>query len=272
MTKQSGMKQVSAILVACFALLVQPSLAFAPTRMLFLNNINNNNVGLKTQKQTQSYHDSSTSTSTTKLFMATEEKATLTDATTWQLKFVLRGLPTTKGRKVDPIFNIQVQFIEEDGYEPPQGKMEQIITVQQQNNKDTDTEEDDQPLLQIESSRWILSEDPNDRKDGLWVWGLFKEPLYPFMLLQFTTNAIKLPGEDGGDSIEPLQLFAQINHKIDPDKGTVLSRSNLKVRVMETVNADLFGVSQADIFEEKTVGQVVFQPIPTTSAAAKSIS
>jgi hypothetical protein len=24
------------------------------------------------------------------------------------------------------------------------------------------------------SNRWTLSEDPNDRKDGLWIWGLFK--------------------------------------------------------------------------------------------------
>ncbi len=24
------------------------------------------------------------------------------------------------------------------------------------------------------SNRWKLSEDPNDRRDGLWIWGLFK--------------------------------------------------------------------------------------------------
>ena len=23
-------------------------------------------------------------------------------------------------------------------------------------------------------NRWTLSEDPNDRKDGLWIWGLFE--------------------------------------------------------------------------------------------------
>ena len=28
---------------------------------------------------------------------------------------------------------------------------------------------------------WTLSEDKDDRKDGLWVWGLFEEPKYPFL-------------------------------------------------------------------------------------------
>ena len=36
--------------------------------------------------------------------------------------------------------------------------------------------------LEFGDSRGKPTEDP---KDGLWVWGLFKEPLYPFMLLQW---------------------------------------------------------------------------------------
>ena len=35
-----------------------------------------------------------------------------------------------------------------------------------------------------QSARWRLSEDPEDQKDSLWIWGLFKEPLYPFLLLE----------------------------------------------------------------------------------------
>lgn len=98
------------------------------------------------------------------------------------------------------------------------------------------------------------------RRWGLWIWGLFEEPLYPFLLLQVKTDAIPLPGENE-DAIEPLALFAQINHKREKEEGAVLSRSELKVREMETVNADLFGVSTADVFEEKTIGQIVFDPL-----------
>jgi hypothetical protein len=188
------------------------------------------------------------------LMSSTTEMSALTDETTWKVRFVLRGLPTAKGRKVDQIFNIHAQFIEEDGYEPPQGFLKQVAMT-----KGSD-EEPQESQFKIVSSRWILSEDPNDRKDGLWVWGLFKEPLYPFLLLQLQTASIPLPGEEG-DSIEPLALFAQINHKRDQKKGAVLSRAELKIREMETVKADLFGVSTAELYEEKTIGQCVFQPL-----------
>lgn len=33
-------------------------------------------------------------------------------------------------------------------------------------------------------ARWTLSEEEDKRGAGLWVWGLFKDPLYPFLLLQ----------------------------------------------------------------------------------------
>lgn len=185
----------------------------------------------------------------------TATKSTLTSETTWELRFVMRGLPTTKGRKVDEIFNIRAQFLEEENYEPPQGILKQIFLTSGEENG-----EQNKSLFQIKESRWQLSEDPSDRKDGLWVWGLFKEPLYPFLLLQVTTEKIPLPGEDG-DAIEPLVLFSQINHTRDKEKGAILSRAELKVRDMETVNADLFGVSTADVYEERTIGQIVFQSI-----------
>jgi hypothetical protein len=188
------------------------------------------------------------------LMSSTTELSTLTDETTWKVRFVLRGLPTAKGRKVDQIFNIHAQFIEEDGYEPPQGFLKQLAMTKGSDNEPQESQ------FKIISSRWLLSEDPNDRKDGLWVWGLFKEPLYPFLLLQLQTASIPLPGEEG-DSIEPLALFAQINHKRDQEKGAILSRAELKIREMETVKADLFGVSMAELYEEKTIGQCVFQPL-----------
>ena len=100
------------------------------------------------------------------LFMAATATPTLTDETTWKLRFVMRGLPTTKGRKVDEIFNIYAQFIEEEGYEPPQGYLKQVKMTMSVGDEEESTEDSQ---FQITSSRWLLSEDPDDRKDGLWV-------------------------------------------------------------------------------------------------------
>ena len=159
----------------------------------------------------------------------TLEKTTLTDATTWEFRFSLKGLPTQNGKRVDEIFSTRVHFIEEEGYEPPQGFVKQLLS--QQNDADDDSTGPNEVRLAITKSRWQLSEDPNERKDGLWVWGLFKEPLYPFMLLQLETDNIPLAGEDE-DSILPLKLFAQLTHQRDEEAGVILSGNNdLKVRV-----------------------------------------
>lgn len=141
------------------------------------------------------------------------------------------------------LFVIQAQFIEDEGYEPPQGNLNQI-------NGD----------LQITKSRWILSEDPNDRNWGFWVWGLFSEPLYPFLLLNLETGNLDLPGDDG-DSILPLKLFAQINHYRDEEKGVVLSQAELNVREIETMKADPIGAATVDVYEEVAVGQLTIQAI-----------
>lgn len=104
----------------------------------------------------------------------------------------------------------------------------------------------------------MLSEDPDERKDGLWVWGLFKEPLYPFMLLQLETEEFDLPGEEG-DSILPLKLFAQINHYRDEEKGVILSQAALNIREVETMKADPLGAATVDVYEEVSVGQLTIQ-------------
>lgn len=195
--------------------------------------------------------------------------ATLTDETTWELRFVLRDLPTAKGRKVDRIFNVRAHFIGEDGYEPPQGLLKQVATTTTTSANDESNSGNEAAQVQITSSRWLLSEDPEDRKDGLWIWGLFEEPLFPFMLLQLTTGSISLPGSEG-DSIEPLSLFAQINHRIDEKTGTVLSRADVKVRETETFKADLLGISTAELYEEKTIGQCSFRPLGVAAPAAAS--
>jgi hypothetical protein len=65
----------------------------------------------------------------------------------------------------------RIRFIIQKGYEPPQGRL--FI------------EDDYNGFIKVDdkgySGTWTLSEDKNDRKDGLWVWGLFEEPKYPFL-------------------------------------------------------------------------------------------
>jgi hypothetical protein len=184
----------------------------------------------------------------------TGKKSTLTEHTTWRLRFVLQGVMTKKGKKVDEIFVATCKFLEEDGYEPPQGALQQVELTSDR--------------LKVTASYWKLSEDPNDRKDGLWIWGLFKEPLYPFMLLQLETAAVPLSGytdADGEDvdEILPLQLYAQINHSRDSDSGVILQGAELNVRQMETMKADPFGVSMVDVFEERNVGTLSIQVLET---------
>jgi hypothetical protein len=177
---------------------------------------------------------------------ALHAKTTLTDETNWKLRFVLNGVPTEKGKRVDEIFSVEVNFLEDEGYEPPQGSLSQVIPEGEENNS---------RLLKVTKSRWQLSEDPDDRKDGLWIWGLFSEPLYPFLLLSVETARIPIPGEEG-DFIMPLKLFAQINHQRDQEKGVVLDVAELKIREMEVIKADPFGAATVEIFEEVTIGKL----------------
>ena len=82
-------------------------------------------------------------------------------------------LRTDQG-KISPITSrkFDVQFEPLDGYEPPQGKI----------------------VGEGITGSYLLSEDPDDRKDGLWVWGLFKG----------TRRA-----SGGGSKVTRVPLFAQ---------------------------------------------------------------
>ncbi len=178
--------------------------------------------------------------------LSASSQATLTEDTTWDLRFFLQSVPTEKDKKVDELFSAKVQFIEEVGYEPPQGVLKQVYS------------KDEEPTFKIVSSRWQLSEDPNDRKDGLWVWGLFAEPLYPFMLLQIETDPIPLAGETT-DVIKPLKLFAQLKHKREKGIGVVLSGGALNIREAETFKADPFGAASVTLYDDVTIGNLQIQ-------------
>ena len=184
---------------------------------------------------------------------------TLTDETTWQLRLNLYGCPTKQGRRVNQLFNVDVKFSPDEGYEPPQGSLSQIMTGV--GNSLEDGPSLGKSGLTLTSSRWQLSEDPDDRKDGLWVWGLFKEPLYPFLLLQMETAEVPLPGDEG-DSIEPLALYGQLIHKRNKDTGNVeLEGCALNVREIESVKDDVFGAARVDVYDEVDVGRLSIKPL-----------
>jgi hypothetical protein len=186
--------------------------------------------------------------------------ATLTEETTWKFSLNCYGLPTKQGKRADQLFVLETQFIEEEGYEPPQGCLRQVGTPNEVTEEGTGSS-NTSSKIELVSSRWQLSEDPSERKDGLWVWGLFKEPLYPFLLLQMETKEIPLPGSEG-DAIKPLKLYAQLTHKRDRDTGCVeLGGAPLNVREVETVKADPFGAAKVDIYDEIDVGRLNVTPL-----------
>ena len=83
-------------------------------------------------------------------------KTTLTEQTTWRLRLLLNDLTTTQGKKLDgQLFVIEGNFIEEEGYEPPQGTFKPT----------KDTQDGGEGMsLETTNSYWKLSEDPNDPK------------------------------------------------------------------------------------------------------------
>lgn len=202
-------------------------------------------------------------TTITSRFAATATTTTLTEATTWNVRLVLRGMTSAQGNKLDPlVYTLETQFIEEQGYEPPQGTL-RVLTNAKNNNTS---------IIPILKSRWILSEDPNDRKDGLWVWGLFREPLYPFLLLTLQTDDIPLYNNNNNntDFLPALQLYAQINHRRE-DSQVILEGKELCWRQMETVRADPLGAATVDLYDNVVVGTIALQPktIPSSQSIYK---
>ena len=206
---------------------------------------------------------------------------TLTEETTWNLRMSLRDLPTKNGNKFPTtkdgiIFSIQAKFVEEINYEPPQGNLVQVLaaTVTASIDEKTETTRDDNDessssssssmQMRLISGSWKLSEDPEDQKDGLWIWGLFKEPRYPYLLLQMEIDSIVLPGTNNDDEILPFQLYAQIDHKRGGENNgaVILSQvSTINVRSKETMKADPFGAATLDYYEDTPAGQLQLQPL-----------
>ena len=148
----------------------------------------------------------------------------------WRLSFALPGYDTRK--------NVIAEFDDLLGYEPPQGE---LVLV-------------DAEGARRRAGSWKLSEDPEDKKDGLWVWGLFEEPLYPFLLLSLDSEQIGLPS--GG------RLQVQMGHKARPGEDQqLLGAGSVAVRQKEIYEADRMGISKAVLDIDTAIGTVSAQPV-----------
>ena len=140
---------------------------------------------------------------------------------------------------------VSLRFEEEPGYEPPQG-MVRVEACAPEGIVE----------LGVQPQRWQLSEDPDDRKDSLWIWGLFKEPLYPFLLMQLELAAPLELGD--GASIPAGPLFFQVDHR-RADGSVQLGEGAVTYKVTEKIKADLVGLSDFSYGEPVPCGTIRFQ-------------
>ena len=111
-----------------------------------------------------------------------------------------------------------------------------------------------------QKDRWTLSEDPDDQKDSLWIWGLFSQPLYPFLLLTvILSQPVELPG---GETIPAGKLFLQGEHRRDPEADTLLGAGTVVFKRPEELKADLVGLSDFTYDEPIPCGTFKFLPGP----------
>lgn len=175
----------------------------------------------------------------------------LTDKSLWRLNIKLNK----DGYKQVEI-SARIRFCVQQNFEPPQGRVF--------------VEDDFNGFLRVDekgyNSNWKLSEDINDRKDGLWVWGLFEVPKYPFLYFNmpvFDTYILpsgeeeKIPFEIAGSV-----LRARFNHVEEKETGVQLSEGLLNMKLTEMMRADPFGVGGAvNVGDEVTVGTISLTPV-----------
>ena len=161
---------------------------------------------------------------------------------TWRINLELTSEDAFKPRPVS--LSAVLRFAEEDGFEPPQGFVrvescvpEGVLTLGQQ------------------PARWQLSEDPEDRGDSLWIWGLFSDPLYPYMLLELELEEPVEVGE--GVSIPAGTLYCQVDHR-RKDGKVQLGEGTVTYKVTESIKADLVGLSNVEYGEPVPCGKIRF--------------
>jgi hypothetical protein len=166
----------------------------------------------------------------------------LDGSSTWRLHFDLfSGREGGSQTEPDRTVAVTAKFAVDEGYEPPQGVV-QIVS------------DESGVFADGGLNRWKLEEDPNEKKGGLWIWGLFEEPLYPYMLLSMDVNRLEVA--EGGYHIPAGKLYAEVKHARGSKSGHVLSDGVLNFKVTKTYAADLVGLSKALVGEPTMCGRL----------------
>jgi len=162
--------------------------------------------------------------------------AKLDDSTEWNLSLSF----AKEGSSAFDIMSARVKFIEDVGYEPPQGTV-QVLG-------------DNTYLSASPQTFWKLGEDPAKEgfdKAGFWIWGLFEEPAYPFFFFELDVLQ-EIPMADG---VIPVgKIFAQAQVTRSKEEGVTLSEGKLIVKEYTDYQADLIGLSSAKVGTEVQCG------------------
>ncbi len=181
---------------------------------------------------------------------ATAVLPSLTSESTWRLQFDFFSGKDPAATAPDRTVSAKVKFVLDEGYEPPQGIVEIL-------------EDDDDVFAPARTNattgvqmnnRWSLEEDPNERKAGLWIWGLFSEPLYPYLLFSMDVNRVEVA--EGGYHVPAGPVFAQMKHARGSKQGCVLTEGTLSFKVTKTYQADLVGLSKVAVGEPNACGTI----------------
>lgn len=162
----------------------------------------------------------------------------------------------------DPIDGeIRLRFVQEANYEPPQGR----IFIEKDSLGLIQT--DDKGFAVGQGIAWTLSEDKEDRKFGLWIWGLFEEPLYPYLYFSLGVyNNVMLKGNEGthsifgGKGVPNQKLYFRFNH-VRQDGASVLSEGKMTYKEIEMMKADPLGLGgMVAIGDEVPAGEAQLRP------------
>jgi len=176
----------------------------------------------------------------------------LTPASSWKVKLDLKAPSSAHTVTITGT----VRFAEEEGYEPPQGKLSVDSCLPEGSLR-----------LGEQPAQWSLSEDPEDRKDSLWIWGLFSDPLYPFLLFQLDLAApVDFPEE--GVCIPAGPLYFQVDHR-RKDGAVQLGEGDVTYKVSEQLQADLVGLSDFTYNEPVPCGRIRF--LDTAEGMSKNL-
>ena len=173
----------------------------------------------------------------------------LTSESTWRLQFEFFSGKDPSKTEPDRTVVAKVRFALDEGYEPPQGIVE---IVSDDENLFADVLRNAAGTQM--NNRWTLEEDPNERKAGLWIWGLFSEPLYPYLLFSLDVNRVEVA--PGGYHVPAGTLFAEMKHARGSKQGSVLTDGTLSFKVTKTYQADLVGLSEVAVGEPNKCGRI----------------